>query len=118
MIRHVLYFVVIAAVMLLLSNLGWLGFHVDGWSAALIAALVLALMNTVVKPILFLLTLPFTIVTLGLFLLVLNAITLWLTTKVVPGFHIDGAFNTFLGALALSLVGSLWKGLTKDEKRS
>ena len=43
---------------------------------------------------------------------------LWLTTKVVPGFHIDGAFNTFLGALALSLVGSLWKGLTKDEKRS
>jgi len=118
MIKNVLYFVVIAAVMVLLSNLGWLGFHVDGWKAAIIAALVLALMNTLVKPVLFLLTLPFTVVTLGLFLLVLNAITLWLTTRVVPGFHIDGALNTFLGALVLSLVGSTWKGLAKQEKKS
>ena len=117
MIRHVLYFVVIAAVMILMSNLGWLGFHVDGWKSALIAALVLALMNTIVKPILFVLTLPFTILTLGLFLLVLNAITLWLTSKVVPGFSIHGALNTLLGALVLSLVGSIWKGMTKEQRR-
>ena len=116
MIRHVLYFVVIAAVMLLLSNLGLLGFHVDGWKAALIGALVLALMNTIVKPILFVLTLPFTIVTLGLFLLVLNAITLWLTTKLVPGFHITGMLNTFLGALLLTFVGSVWKSMTKETR--
>jgi putative membrane protein len=116
MIRNVLYFVVIAAVMILLSNLGWLGFHVDGWKSALIAALVLALMNTIVKPILFVLTLPFTIVTLGLFLLVLNAITLWLTTKIVPGFSIHGMLNTFLGALVLSLVGSMWKSMTKETR--
>lgn len=118
MIKHVLYFVVIAAVMMLMSNLGWLGFHVDGWKAALIAALVLALMNVIVKPILFVLTLPFTIVTLGLFLLVLNAITLWLTTRIVPGFSIDGLLNTFLGALVLSLVGSVWKSVTKPERKA
>jgi uncharacterized membrane protein YvlD (DUF360 family) len=63
-IKHVLYFVVMAAAMMGLSMSGVLpGFSVDGWQAAIIGAVVLALANTLLKPILFLLTLPFTIVT-------------------------------------------------------
>lgn len=113
--KHVLYFVVIAAVLLVLSHY-MPGIHVSGWTAALIAAVVLALMNAIVKPILFVLTLPFTLITLGLFLLVLNAITLWLTTLLVPGFHIDGAWTTCLAALILSVVGMIWKAATSGDK--
>src|SRR5262249_47701275 len=70
-----LYFVVMAAAMLGLSRI-LPGFHVNGWVPALFASVVLAAVNTVLKPILFVLTLPFTILTLGLFLFVLNAICL------------------------------------------
>ena len=72
---HLLYFLVMAAVLLSLSRI-LPGFRVDGWVPAIFAAIVLALVNTVVKPILFVLTLPLTILTLGLFLIVLNAIML------------------------------------------
>ena len=74
----ILYFLVIAAAMLGLSRL-LPGFQVDGWGPAIIAAIVLALVTAIVKPILFVLTLPFSILTLGLFLFVLNAMMLWLT---------------------------------------
>jgi putative membrane protein len=118
MLKQVLYFVVIAAAMMALSMSGVLpGFSVDGWQAALIGAVVLALANTILKPILFVLTLPFTIVTLGLFLLVLNACMLWLTAKLVPGLHLHGAGTTLLASIALSLVGMIWKAATKEEKK-
>jgi putative membrane protein len=114
MMTMILYFVLMAAVMLGLSRL-LPGFEVSGWGAALLAAVVLALMNTIVKPILFVLTLPFTILTLGLFLFVLNAIVLWLTALVVPGFHLHGIGTTFLASLVLSVVGMIWKGATRKE---
>jgi putative membrane protein len=69
-----------------------------------IAALVLGLLNAIVRPILFLLTLPLTIVTLGLFLLVLNAIMLELTAAIVPGFRIDTFWWAIVGALVLAIV--------------
>ncbi|MGZ8868447.1 MAG: phage holin family protein [Thermoanaerobaculia bacterium] len=69
-----------------------------------IAALVLGLLNALVRPILFVLTLPLTIVTLGLFLFVLNAIMLELTAWLVPGFDIDGFGWAILGAVVLTLV--------------
>ncbi|MBI1798114.1 MAG: phage holin family protein [Candidatus Eisenbacteria bacterium] len=112
MIKHVLYFAVMAAAMLGLSHL-LKGFEMSGWQAALIAALVLALMNTVVRPILFVLTLPFTILTLGLFLFVLNAIVLWLTSLLVPGFHIRGILTALVASLALAMVSMLWKAATR-----
>lgn len=115
--KHILYFVVIAATMLVLAqNLP--GFHVSGWGAALIAALVLAVVNTVVKPILFLLTLPFTIVTLGLFLFVLNAACVWLTALVVPGFDVTGFLPALLASIVLSVVGMIWNAFTKDGRRA
>ena len=68
------------------------------------AALILGLLNAIVRPILFLLTLPLTIVTLGLFLIVLNAVMLELTAWLVPGFHIDSFGWAIVGAIVLTLV--------------
>lgn len=114
--KHLLYFLVMAAAMMVLSqNLP--GFHVSGWQAALIAAVVLAVVNTIVKPILFLLTLPFTILTLGLFLVVLNVAMLKLTDLLVPGFDVDSLTALVLGSLILSVVGMLWKMVTKESKK-
>lgn len=110
---HLLYFVVIAAVMLGLSRL-LPGFQVSGWVPALLGAVVLAVVNTIVKPILFVITLPLTILTLGLFLFVINAICLWLASVIVPGFRIEGAVTTFIAALILSAVGVVWKSVTSE----
>ena len=109
-----LYFLVMAAAMLGISRIVP-GFNVSGWGPAILGAVVLALMNVLVKPILFVLTLPFTILTLGLFLLILNAIVLWLTARVVPGFQIAGFVPAFIASLLLSIVGMLWKAATKSK---
>ena len=112
MITTVSYFLLIAAMMLALSRL-LPGFTVKGPGPALLAAVVLALVNAVVRPILFVLTLPFTILTLGLFLFVINAFTVWLTSVMVPGFHVRGFGTALLASLLLSVVGMLWKALTR-----
>lgn len=115
MMNTLLYFVVMAACMLALSQI-LPGFRVTGWVPALFGALMLAVLNTVLKPVLFVLTLPLTIVTLGLFLLVLNALMLWLAAKLVPGFHIDGFFPTLIASLILSAVSLVWKSASRREK--
>lgn len=113
MIGLVLYFVVMAGAMLLLTRV-LPGFVVTGWGPALWAAFWLALLNTVLKPILFVLTLPLTVLTLGLFLFVLNALMLWLTAKLVDGFSIPGGFGTtILASIVLSLVGMFWKAVSR-----
>lgn len=109
---HVLYFAVMAAVVYGLSHV-LPGFEVRGWIPAVLAAVVLAAMNTLVKPVLFVLTLPFTILTLGLFLLVLNALMLWLTDVLVPGFDVHGTGTLLFASILLSLVGMVWKGIAK-----
>ncbi len=111
--RHLLYFVVMAAAMMGLASF-LPGFHVDSMGQALLAALVLGVANTVLKPILFVLTLPFTILTLGLFLLALNAMMLWLTDLLVPGLRIDGAGPLVIASLALAVVGMVWKAASKS----
>ena len=113
MIKLVLYFIVMAAVMLGLAHV-LPGFEIASFGSALIAALVLGLMNVIVKPILFVLTLPFTILTLGLFLFVLNAIVLWLTALVVPGFRLHGILTALIASFILALVGMIWKSATRD----
>src|SRR6478609_5954630 len=79
------------------------GVHVDGFGTALIVAVVLAILNAVVRPILVLLSLPITIFTLGLFLLVINAAIILLADSLIKGFEVDG----FLWALIFSLVLSV-----------
>jgi putative membrane protein len=75
----------------------------EGPMAALAAAFVLGLVNAVIRPVFVLLTLPVTVATLGIFLLVINGLLLWLVSAVVPGLHVNG----FLGAVAGSLLVSL-----------
>jgi putative membrane protein len=111
MLHTVLYFVVMALAMLGISKL-LPGFQVNGFWPAVLASIILALVNTIVRPILFVLTLPFTIVTLGLFLFVLNAFCLWLTSLMTPGFKVSGFGTTLLASLLLTVVSMIWKSVT------
>ncbi|SIT78983.1 phage holin family protein [Pontibacter indicus] len=79
------------------------GVQIDGFVSALILAIVLALLNLIVRPILVILTIPVTVLTLGLFLLVINALIILMAEYLIPGFQVDG----FLWALIFSLVLSL-----------
>ena len=92
------------------------GFHYRSWITLVIAAAVLGLLNTVVRPILFVLTLPLTVITLGLFLLVLNAIMLELTAWLVPGFAIDRFWWAIVGALVLAIVSLVTGRIGKGEE--
>ncbi len=76
----------------------------DGALAALAAAFVLGLVNAVVRPVFILLTLPLTIITLGLFLLVVNGLLLWLVAAIVPGFHVNGFLGAVAGSILISVV--------------
>ncbi|MGX5658778.1 phage holin family protein [Castellaniella ginsengisoli] len=87
------------------------GITVASFGSALIAALVLGLLNAVVKPLLILLTLPLTIVTLGLFLLVLNALVFWFAGSILKGFQVDGFWWAVIGAIVYSLVSTALAGL-------
>ena len=87
------------------------GFHISGFSAALIAALVIGFVNGTVGFFLKLITLPLTILTLGLFWLVINALMLELASALVPGFRINGFVPAFFGAIVLSLVNMLLRAL-------
>jgi putative membrane protein len=80
------------------------GIRVDGLLAALAAGLLLGLVNAFVRPVLLLLTLPITLLTLGLFLLVLNGLCLWLVAGLVTGFQISGFWSAVFGALIISVV--------------
>jgi len=76
----------------------------DGVMAAMAAAFVLGLVNAVVRPLFVLLTLPVTVATLGIFLLVINGLLLWLVSAVVPGFHVNGFLAAVVGSILLSVV--------------
>jgi putative membrane protein len=89
------------------------GIEVRSALAALGAGLVLGLINAVVRPVLVVLTLPVTLVTLGLFLLVVNAVCLWLTSLVVDGFTVHGFWPAVLGALLISIISWVVGALTR-----
>ena len=78
--------------------------RVDGFLAALVAAFLLGVVNAIIRPVLVLLTLPLTVVTLGLFLLVINGLMLWLVSAFVRGFHVSGFWGAVLGSILISIV--------------
>jgi len=92
-----------AAALLLVAYL-YPGVQVETFTAAVIAALVLGLVNAVVRPILVLLTLPVTVITLGLFLFVINALLFWLVAEIVPGFRVTGFVAALVGSVLFSLI--------------
>jgi putative membrane protein len=87
------------------------GFHVSGIVAALIAAVVIGLLNATLGVFLKVITFPLTVVTLGIFWFVVNAIVLKLATAVVPGFNIIGFWPAFVGAIVLALINMLFRWL-------
>lgn len=93
------------------------GIDARGTLAVLVAALVLAVVNAVVRPVLLVLTLPLTLLTLGLFLFVLNAFCLWMTSALVPGFAVRGFWAAFWGALVVSLVSTVLSIGLRDTQR-
>ncbi|HEX9822017.1 MAG TPA: phage holin family protein [Methylomirabilota bacterium] len=93
------------------------GIRLEGAWPALLAGVVLGLVNALVRPVLVILTLPLTVVTLGLFLLVLNGLCLALTAWLVPGFHVEGLGTAVLGALVISAVSWVLTAFVSDRGR-
>ncbi|MEX0781948.1 MAG: phage holin family protein [Dehalococcoidia bacterium] len=98
------------------------GIELEGWESTVIVALILGLLNVIIKPILFFLSLPITIVTFGLFLIVLNAIMLWLTDWIAGQFDdlhfqvVDFWWDAILGAIIISIVSWAIQLFIKPEK--
>ena len=95
-----------AAALLLVAYL-YSGVQVQSFTSALVAALVIGLFNAVLRPVLVVLTLPVTLVTVGLFLFVINALMFWAAAGVLDGFHVIGFGAALLGSLIYSLLGLL-----------
>ncbi len=96
--------------------ISWLfsGIRVDGVGWAFVAALFLGVFNALIRPLLILLTLPITMVTMGLFILVINALMLWLTGWLLAGFHVQGFWTAVGGSLVLSIISLAANGLVGD----
>jgi len=90
--------------------------RVDSFGAALIAALALGLINTLIRPLLILLTLPVTVLTLGLFIFVINGLLFWLVGSFVDGFHVSGFWSGVFGAIVYSLISWLLASLLPTKR--
>ena len=108
------------AVAVLLAAYILKGVHVDDTVTALMVAVVLGLLNSFIKPILILLTIPITLFTLGLFLLVINILIVKWVADIVPGFTVDGWVSALFFSLVVSFVSSIIEGIigTPDKKES
>jgi putative membrane protein len=94
----------VITVAILLASMMVSGIRVESLTTAVVAAAILGIINVFLRPVLLILTLPLTILTLGVFAFVLNALMLLLVAYFVPGFEVDGFFSAFLGALIISIV--------------
>ena len=104
-----------AAAVLLLANL-LPGVHVVGYWGAIIVAIVLGLLRLFVKPLLILFTLPLTIMTLGLFLFVINAVIILIASELLDGFRVEGFWWAVLFSILLSFIQSILNSMLKEEK--
>ncbi len=107
--------IVNAAALLLVAYL-YPGVQVTTFFAALMAALALGLVNAIIRPILVILTLPVTILTLGLFIFVINALMFWLVAEVIKGFTVTGFFAALIGSILFSLITLLTSWLLFSKK--
>jgi putative membrane protein len=92
--------------------------HVASFSSALLAALILGLVNAILRPLLLLLTLPVTLLTLGLFIFVVNGLMFWLAGSMLEGFIVSGFWPAVFGALLYSIVSGVLSGLLLGGKKS
>jgi putative membrane protein len=103
MVSFFAHLILTAGLLLLMAHLVR-GVQIEGWGSAIIGAIVLGLVNAVVKPIMIALTLPLTVLSLGLFLLVINALMLGLMAALVPGIRVQGFWPALVGSLVLTLL--------------
>jgi putative membrane protein len=93
------------------------GVHLDGYATAIVVALVLSILNLIVKPVLVILTLPITIVTLGLFMFVINTCIILLASNFVSGFEIPSFWTAMLFSVLLSILQSILQSFLKQDKK-
>ena len=113
MVKLLVQWILSAFALLVVSNLVN-GFEVDGLASALAAALVIGLLNATIGFFLKIVTFPISILTLGIFLLVINGMMIMLASGIVRGFHVRGFGAAFWGALVLALLGMVIRALTKQ----
>jgi putative membrane protein len=101
MLSFLAHLILSAGLLLLMAHLVR-GVQIEGWGSAIIGALVLGFVNAVVRPVMVFLTLPLTVLSLGLFLLVINALMLWLMAAMVPGIRINSFWAALIGSLVLT----------------
>lgn len=87
--------------------------HIDNFYSALVAVLVLGLVNTVIRPVFVLLTLPVTLLTLGLFLFVINALMFWFVGDILSGFRVDGFLSALFGSMVYSIASWLFSSVVR-----
>jgi putative membrane protein len=104
---------IISTVAVLIADYLIPGVNVDDYVTAFIVAIVLGILNTILKPVLVLLTLPVTVVTLGLFYFVLNALMVWIASQLVPGFVVMNILSALLFSIVVSLINSFLSSLSK-----
>ncbi len=110
--KIIVRWLLLAAALLLVAHL-YPGVSVASFGSAMIAALVLGLLNTLVRPLLVLLTLPVTLITLGLFLFVINALMFWAASGLLEGFHVAGFGAALIGSVLYSLCGMVIDAATE-----
>lgn len=111
-VMEILLQILLSAVAVILAAYILPGIHVRSFLNAIIIALILAFLNAFVGPILILLTIPITVITLGLFLLVINALIIMLAGALVPGFRVDGFWWALLFSIILSIITYLLEKAT------
>ncbi|MGZ4819439.1 MAG: phage holin family protein [Terriglobales bacterium] len=117
MLRLLLHWILSALSLIIVAHIVS-GFYLSGFGAALVAAVIIGLINATLGAFLKLITLPLTIITLGLFWLFINALMLWIASALVPGFHISSFGAAFVGAVVLMLVNFLFRALLPQRERN
>ncbi len=107
---------IVSALAVIITSFILPGVHMDSAITGVIVAAVLAVLNAIVKPVLVILTIPITLVTMGLFLLIINAGIILLASEIVPGFKVDGFWIAFFFSIILSIVTSVFNGLSREEE--
>jgi putative membrane protein len=110
LMRFVWHWLMLSLALYLITLVPFLGIHFDSYQDLAWAALVLIIANTIIKPILILISLPLVLLTLGLFLFVINAVILYALPDFVHGFHVPSFGSAFFGSLLLSLITTLFTG--------
>ena len=114
MILLLKWFVLTASILLVSYLLA--GIQVDHFLTAVFAAAVLGILNSIVRPILILLTLPINLLTFGIFTFIINAALLMLVSVMIPGFDIDGFWTAVLGSILISVINALLSWLLRDNR--